>query len=49
MKKVSSVKLQDLKDVGEKYLASLFDPSLTRCVVCVNPSKVQEVASDFQK
>ncbi|PVD22506.1 hypothetical protein C0Q70_18320 [Pomacea canaliculata] len=49
VKKVSSVKLQDLKDVGEKYLASLFDPSLTRCVVCVNPSKVQEVASDFQK
>ena len=49
VKKVSQVTLPELTEVGKKYLAPLFDPSLTRCVACVHPSKVEEVTADFKK
>ena len=49
VKKVSKVTLPELTAVGKKYLAPLFDTSLTRCVTCVHPSKVEEVTADFKK
>ena len=49
VKKVSKVTLPELTRVGKKYLAPLFDSTLTRCVTCVHPSKVEEVTADFKK
>ncbi|KAK7094598.1 uncharacterized protein C05D11.1-like [Littorina saxatilis] len=49
VKKVAKVTVADLKPVGKKYLAPLFDTTITRCVTCVNPSKVEEVTADFKK
>ncbi|XP_076436922.1 uncharacterized protein C05D11.1-like [Babylonia areolata] len=47
VKQVSQVTISDLKVVGQKYLSPLFSVDGTRCVACVHPSKVQEVADGF--
>nr|KAG5705771.1 hypothetical protein BaRGS_027430 [Batillaria attramentaria] len=49
VKKVPKVTVEDMKSVGKKYLAPLFDPSVTRSAACVHPTKVEEVTTDFKK
>ncbi|XP_070567442.1 uncharacterized protein C05D11.1-like isoform X2 [Ptychodera flava] len=48
LQKLSKVSIEDLKAVGEKYFAPLFDPSKARCAVCCNPSKVDEIKEGFK-
>lgn len=47
--KVSKVTLDDVKRVAPIYLLPLFDTSLSKCAICCNPSKVEEVVDTFKK
>ncbi|KAK3088334.1 hypothetical protein FSP39_017783 [Pinctada imbricata] len=49
LEKVSKVTVADLKRVGEQYIAPLFDSSVSRTVVCCNPSKIGEVVQEFKE
>ncbi|XP_053381490.1 uncharacterized protein C05D11.1-like isoform X2 [Mercenaria mercenaria] len=48
LKLISKVSLDDLKRVGAKYIAKLFDEKEVRRAVCCNPSKVNEVVQTFK-
>ena len=43
LQQVTSVSGEDLRRVAAKYVPKLFDPSTSRCVVCCNSSKVDEI------
>lgn len=49
MEKIAKVTTDDLKRVGPKYLAPLFDPSLVRVSVCCHPTKVEEICNQFKE
>ncbi|ESO83908.1 hypothetical protein LOTGIDRAFT_222342 [Lottia gigantea] len=49
LEKVSKVTIEDLKRVGPIYFPQLFDVNKIRCVVCVNPSKIEEINKDFKE
>ncbi|XP_077994627.1 uncharacterized protein C05D11.1-like [Glandiceps talaboti] len=48
LQRLSKVTINDLKMVGQKYFAPLFDTSKARCAVCCNPSKVEEIREGFK-
>ncbi|XP_060600571.1 uncharacterized protein C05D11.1-like [Ruditapes philippinarum] len=49
LKLISMVTLNDLKRVGDKYIAKLFNEKEARRAVCCNPSKVTEVVTAFKE
>lgn len=49
MEKIAKVTTDDLKRVGPKYLAPLFDASLVRVSVCCHPTKVEEICNQFKE
>lgn len=49
IKKISEVKLEDLPQIGKKYIMSLFDPKHTKTAIVCPPSKLEEIADEFKK
>ncbi|XP_064616831.1 uncharacterized protein C05D11.1-like [Liolophura sinensis] len=49
MEKIAKVTIDDLKRVGPKYLAPLFEPSQFRVSVCCHPTKVEEICNEFKE
>ncbi|XP_071956159.1 uncharacterized protein C05D11.1-like [Antedon mediterranea] len=48
LKRIADVKKSDLKRIGEKYIMPLFDTNLSRCAVCCQSSKVDEIKQAFE-
>lgn len=46
---IAKVTINDLMRVGEKYFKPLFDVSRSRCAVCCQPSKVEEIKDAFKE
>ena len=49
MEKVSRVTAADLSRVGQFYVKPLFEPTRSRCAICCNPSKVDEITASFKE
>ncbi|CAL1295066.1 unnamed protein product [Larinioides sclopetarius] len=49
LEKISQVTTSDMERVGNKYLKSLFDGTLSKCAIVCHPSKVNEMIEGFQK
>ncbi|RWS26897.1 hypothetical protein B4U80_11389 [Leptotrombidium deliense] len=49
MKAVWAVTIDDLKKVAPNYLKPLFDPKVSKCVICCNPSKVAQFVEGMKK
>ena len=49
IEKIAQVSMDDMKRVGPKYIAPLFDASQSNCAICCHPTKVKDVVSEFQK
>lgn len=49
MKKISEVKLNELPQIGKKYVMPLFDPLRTRTAMVCPPSKLDATAQEFKK
>ncbi|XP_033118146.1 uncharacterized protein C05D11.1-like [Anneissia japonica] len=48
LKEIAKVKKSDLQRIGDKYIKPLFDNSMSRCAVCCQTSKVDEIKDAFQ-
>ncbi len=48
MSQITKVAVADLMRIGEKYMRPLFDSSKSRCAVCCQSSKVDEVKEGFK-
>ncbi len=46
---ISKVTMEDLKRVGELYFKPLFDVTKSRCAICCQPSKVDEIKVGFKE
>lgn len=49
VKKISEVTLEELPQIGKKYVMSLFDPKCTRMAMVCPPSRLEDVADEFKK
>ncbi|XP_050536251.1 uncharacterized protein C05D11.1-like [Daktulosphaira vitifoliae] len=49
IKKISLVKLDDLPEIGRKYVLPLFDPQYSITAMVCAPTKVEEIANEFEK
>lgn len=49
MKKISEVTLEELPQIGIKYVMPLFDPQRTRTAMVCPPSKLDVIAQEFKK
>ncbi|XP_050540397.1 uncharacterized protein C05D11.1-like [Daktulosphaira vitifoliae] len=49
IKKISLVKLEDLPEIGKKYVIPLFNPQSTITAVVCPPTNVEETANEFEK
>ncbi|XP_050532841.1 uncharacterized protein C05D11.1-like [Daktulosphaira vitifoliae] len=49
IKKISLVKLEDLPEIGRKYVKPLFNPQSTITAMVCPPTKVEESANEFEK
>ena len=49
LKKIAAVAIDDLHRVGETYVKVLFDASKSKCAICCNPSKVDEIKDAFER
>ncbi|XP_014676544.1 PREDICTED: uncharacterized protein C05D11.1-like isoform X2 [Priapulus caudatus] len=49
LEKVSRVTVEDLARVGLEHIAPLFDTTRSKCVICVNPTRVPEVQKAFKR
>lgn len=48
IQRIPGVTKEDVRRVGRKYLASLFDPTKSRVAICCHPKKVEEISSAFE-
>ena len=46
---IAKVTLADMKRVGEKYIAPVFDPNRSRVAICCHPTKVEEIVQGFKE
>ncbi|XP_050536248.1 uncharacterized protein C05D11.1-like [Daktulosphaira vitifoliae] len=49
VKKISLLKLEDLPEIGRKYVMPLFNPQSTLTVMVCPPTIVEETANEFEK
>ncbi|XP_050528273.1 uncharacterized protein C05D11.1-like [Daktulosphaira vitifoliae] len=49
VKKISLVKLEDLPEIGRKYVIPLFNPQSSITAMVCPPSKIEEIANEFEK
>jgi len=49
VKKISEVTLEELPQIGKKYVMSLFDSKCTRTAMVCPPSKLEDIADEFKK
>lgn len=49
IKKISEVTLDELPSIGLKYVMPLFDPQFTRTAMVCPPSKLQDIAKEFNR
>lgn len=49
IKKLSEVKIEELPQIGKKYVMPLFNPQCTRTAMVCPPSKLEETANEFKK
>jgi len=49
VKKISEVTLEELPQIGKKYVMSLFDPKCTRTAMVCPPSKLNDITDEFKK
>lgn len=47
LKKISSVTIDDLKRIGQKYFLNLFDPKSFTSTLCCHPKKLDEILESF--
>eukprot|EP00112_Aurelia_sp_Birch-Aquarium-sp1_P017903 Seg42.13_Seg42.8 transcript_id=Seg42.13_Seg42.8/GoldUCD/mRNA.D3Y31 product="putative protein C05D11.1" protein_id=Seg42.13_Seg42.8/GoldUCD/D3Y31 len=48
LQRVSTVTLNDLKTIANKYFVALFDSNTSCSALCCHPSKVEEIVKDFK-
>jgi hypothetical protein len=46
---ISQVTIDDLNQVGPKYVAPLFNPETSKTSIVCHPSKIEEIAAGFQE
>lgn len=49
MDSITRVTEADLTRVGNEHMAALFDPGKSKCAVCVNPTRIDEIQQGFQR
>lgn len=48
MKQIASVEIDDMKDIGPKYVAPLLDTTLVKTAVVCHSSKVEEISAGLR-
>ena len=48
LNQISKVEIDDLEDVGKRYLLPVFDAATSRSAVVCHPTKVESLQKEFQ-
>ncbi|XP_074663020.1 uncharacterized protein C05D11.1-like isoform X2 [Tubulanus polymorphus] len=49
VKKIADVTIEEMQRVGPKYFLPLFDPTMSKIVICCHPSKVEEIKTAMKE